>query len=102
MALDFMGPGRALPRACPAAIVVLAQAITARAAPVALDLEWRAPPGCPDKSAVRKYVEEMLGTGEPATSVLSARGAVARTSTDRWTADLTLRTTAGAESNRSF
>ncbi len=73
-----------------------------RAAPLSLDLEWRAPSGCPDRNAIRRYVEEMLGSAEPATSSLSARGGVMRLAVDRWTADLALRSGTGSESTRSF
>ena len=72
------------------------------AAPLALDLDWRAPAGCPDRNVMRRYVEEMLGSSELATSSLSARGGVARIATDRWTADLSLRSSSGSESTRSF
>lgn len=76
-------------------------AVVAAAAP-ALDLEWQAPPGCPDRDAIRRYVEEMLGHAEPATSSLSARGGVSRIAVDRWSADLALRGASGSESTRTF
>jgi hypothetical protein len=74
----------------------------AAAAPRALDLDWQAPSGCPDRNAIRRYVEEMLGNAEPATSLLSARGGVLRVAVDRWSADLTLRGASGTESTRTF
>jgi hypothetical protein len=83
-------------------IAVVALPTIAHAAPLALDLEWRAPSGCPDRNTVRRYVEEMLGNTEPATSSLAARGGVSRLANDRWTADLALRSASGSESTRSF
>src|SRR5689334_10753593 len=83
-------------------IALLVLPAIARAAPLSLDLEWHAPSGCPDRNAVRRYVEEMLGNAEPATSSLSARGGVMRVAVDRWTADLALRSGSGSESTRSF
>src|SRR5882724_11527603 len=73
----------------------------ARAAPPAIDLDWRAPSGCPDRATVRRYVEEMLGR-DAAASSLAARGSAQRTAADRWTADLALRTSSGADATRSF
>src|SRR6476659_3551199 len=72
-------------------LAVVASTSVALGAPVALDLDWRAPSGCPDRNAVRRYVEEMLGDAEPATSSLAARGGVTRVAVDKWTADLALR-----------
>jgi len=83
-------------------LALLVASRTAAAAPVVLDIDWRAPTGCPDRNAIRRYVEEMLGNGEPAMSSLSARGGVLRLANDRWTADLALRTSTGSESTRSF
>src|SRR5258708_36351590 len=74
----------------------------ARAAPPAIDLDWRAPSGCPDRATVRRYVEEMLGRDDGSASSLSARGSAQRTAADRWTADLALRTSSGADATRSF
>jgi hypothetical protein len=83
-------------------VAALVSGTLARAGPVALDLDWRAPAGCPDRNTVRRYVEEMLGNAEPATSSLAARGGVFRTAVDRWTADLALRSASGYETTRSF
>jgi hypothetical protein len=83
-------------------VAIFALPTMAHAAPLSLDLEWRAPSGCPDRNAVRRYVEEMLGNAEPATSSLSARGGVLRVAVDRWTADLAMRSGSGSESTRSF
>jgi hypothetical protein len=85
-----------------AVLTALALPAPAHAAPVSLDLEWRAPSGCPDRNAVRRYVEEMLGNAEAATSSLAARGGVSRVAIDRWTADLALRSGSGYETTRSF
>jgi hypothetical protein len=85
-----------------AVLAVLATPTVGYAAPLALDLEWRAPSGCPDRNTIRRYVEEMLGSAEPATSSLAARGGVSRVANDRWTADLALRSGTGSESTRSF
>jgi hypothetical protein len=82
--------------------VLLALPNIAGAAPPALEIEWHAPSGCPDRSTVRRYVEEMLGSGEAANSSLAARGGVLRLANDRWTADLAVRMPSGSESTRSF
>jgi len=85
-----------------AALALLAVANVARAEPLTLDLDWRAPPGCPDRVGMRRLVEEMIGGAEPATSALVARGGVARLATDRWVADLATRGSGGSEATRSF
>jgi hypothetical protein len=94
-----MGPGR---KGIALGLGALVVSRAAAGAPLTLDLDWRAPSGCPDRNAIRRYVEEMLGSAEPATSSLSARGDVARVAVDRWIADLTLKSSSGAESTRSF
>jgi hypothetical protein len=81
---------------------MVAAAGLVRAEPLTLDLEWRAPAGCPDRNGMRRLVEEMLGGSEPATSALVARGGVAHSATDRWVADLATRGSSGNESVRSF
>ena len=96
---------RTRPRRAPASWivpVVLALPNVAFTAPLTFELDWRAPAGCPDRGVIRRYVEEMLGSTEPATSPLNARGGVARAATDRWVADVTLRGASGAETTRSF
>jgi hypothetical protein len=108
MGSGFRGSGRVDSKTRPhrgaraLGLAVFAVSTVARAAPLALDLEWRAPSGCPDRNAVRRYVEEMLGDAEPATSSLAARGGVSRVAVDKWTADLALRSASGSESTRSF
>src|SRR5262245_44631853 len=92
---------RAIGVASIAAASALSVPRLARAAPLALDLDWHAPPGCPDRNTVRRYVEEMLGNAEPATSSLAAHAMVWRVN-DRWTADLALRSGSGSETTRSF
>jgi len=89
-------PARCLP------FIAIGLSSPASASPVALELAWRAAPGCPDRTTVRRYVDEMLGSAEPATSFLNARGSVLRAAPDRWIADLTLRSAAGTESTRTF
>ncbi len=88
--------------ACVTTLVALLVMRRALAAPLALELDWRSPPGCPDRVAVHRYVQEMLGRDETATSSLSVRGGVTRVAADRWLADVTLRSTSGTETTRSF
>ena len=85
-----------------AALALLALASVARAEPLTLDLDWRAPAGCPDRGVMRRWVEEMIGGSEPATSSLVARGGASRSSGDKWVADLAMRGSSGSESVRSF
>jgi hypothetical protein len=80
----------------------MALARVALAAPLALDLDWQSPPGCPDRTTVHRYVQQMLRQDQTATSSLVARGGVTRIAGDRWLADVTLRSGSGVESTRSF
>lgn len=72
-ALVRPAPSRALTRGLACALLLTAG--TAAAAPVAgLELEWRAPPGCPDAEAVRAMTAAMLGdsAGEGVTTRVRA------------------------------
>jgi hypothetical protein len=66
-----------------------------------LELNWQAPAGCPDGAAILRYIAKVVGDTEPSLP-MHARANVSRLAADRWLADLTVGTTAGEESVRTF
>lgn len=83
-------------------LVVAAPAREQAPTPV-LDLEWRAPAGCPTAEEIRDRVEAVLGRAFPPQSdrVLSVHGSITRTGGSQWRLALTM-ADGGDADERSF
>jgi hypothetical protein len=73
-------------------IVSMTRLARAEATPLALELEWEAPPSCPDATVVRRQIETILHGPPTALSSAVAHGKIDSTDDGRFHLSLTVRT----------